>query len=146
MIEGMPMPMKWIIWLSVTAAALTVLFRNLKTWGILEKIGKEIQPNGGQSMKDRVNQIADKLTVMARKQARIERAAKITRKEVSEMRPEIRKLADRHEMIEEKFARFVDHEAKNDLNASMLLQEERLFLEQRSKKGTGGKGELPNGS
>lgn len=43
------------------------------------------------------------------------------------------KLEDRLDEQDKTFARYVDHEARNDLQRSMLLQEERRLLEEESK-------------
>lgn len=133
------MVIKWIIWLAMASAAITVLYRNLKTWGILERVARELQPNGGNTLKDKVNAAAkdskDTLELVQDLEGRINshekkfashgRAMKSIKKSVLSMASRI----DKHEKdMETMFARFVSHAGRNTLNASSLLAQEEALL------------------
>lgn len=94
---------------------------------VLSKIAAELSTNGGESIKDKVNQAAadSRLAItlieeVKAKQAQIE----------SKQNQETDELTD----LQKKFARFVVHEAKGDLHKAMLLRESEAWLKKSNEK------------
>jgi hypothetical protein len=132
----MPQWLKVMLWIAAFLAAAKTIYTHLEIRRAVRGISNELSRNGGDTVKDIVTRAAadsKKAAEDSRKaldlsvslDRRMRRHGKrltiATRKQVE--------FEQRMKDLYEKFARYVVHEAKNDLHASRLFEEEKRVVE-----------------
>lgn len=160
--DGAPAVLRWLVYMVIGSAGLVSLWKNLKKLNLLKFIAREMNPPVGESMRELVSKTAADVKVLTEQATAAAKAAKAalelsqrmdgrTRRivakqkeysaKVDEIIVRVNNLAASHSELrerldkqDEKFARFVVHEARNDLFKSTLLEEEQRLLEENGEK------------
>lgn len=135
-LSDLPGPVKVLVWLSVGAAAWVSIWKSLNPGHWAKVILKELTPNSGGSVKDKVNQAAvdskmalDYSVLLDRRTKSISARQRKHIKDMKAVKEEISKMKTDHQGYEKRLARFIVHEGRRDLGVSLLVKEEERRLE-----------------
>jgi hypothetical protein len=132
--DGFPSWLKALIWVSMGLAAASVIWDKVHGREFARIILKELTTNGGKSMKDEVTRgmidskealkISKEIQVL-QKQQHNDLDGRMAKVEVGveDLKMRLGGVDDRVATLEKEFARFIKHQANNDLNRSALMKE-----------------------
>lgn len=137
---GMPTGLKFLMYL---VFGLYAIKQGYDVWAARE-IKKELSTNGGESVKDKVNQAAkdskkaaeDSQTAlglfaaMSQTLRATNRRIRTSIKELGQLKGQVNHIQEQQLDLEHRFARYVVHEARQDLGTSSLAKEEAKRLGQ----------------
>lgn len=157
-----PYVVKMLVWIAMGTAAVVFIVRQLKTWGILERIGRELTGDNRESLKEKVLQAAEdsKTTVemilqLRKDHEKLDKYNKKMRRELSSVKisvseikdktlaidDEYKVLANQQEILKVDFNRRVVHDVNGTLFTSKLFEEAKVVVEEANRKN---QGELPD--
>lgn len=138
--DGAPKALVFLVYLAVTLAAAMSIWKSINGKKWKDVILRELQPDGGKSMKDLMlktsadsKQALDKTEEVLTNQTMFQvRIAKLEQT-LDSLTARQTRLEFEQVDTEKRMARFIIHEVRNSLNASNLRKEAEKILEESEK-------------